>query len=250
MDNAVSVLSHHVCRLGEGPSYDPAGGRLFWFDIVNGDMLEHDMSASTTAVHKLGRMASAVAVIDDARQLIATETGLFVRETATGRMTLHTPIEANDASTRSNDARVHPCGAFWVSTMGKKAEPGAGSIYWFFKGELRRLFSSISIPNSIAFSADGTVVNLTQPTSANLKARAGHTQLKFGDAQTNAVMLQVQPPVGNELLLVVASEKPLFDQALPDQESNRAFLSDLRQAVLSGDAGRITATAVPVTTTE
>jgi len=103
---------------------------------------------------------------------------------------------------------------------------------------------------AVYFSADGTVLNLAQPTSANLKAKAGHTQLNFGDAQTYAASLQGQPPVGSEMLLVVASEKPLFDQALPDQESNRAFLSDLRQAVLSGDAGRITATAVPVTTTE
>jgi hypothetical protein len=60
----------------------------------------------------------------------------------------------------------------------------------------------------------------------------------------------VQPPVGNELLLVVASEKPLFDQALPQTETNRAFLSDLRKAVLSGDAGRVTATVMPVTTTD
>lgn len=170
MDSTVSVLSHHVCRLGEGPSYDPVSGRLFWFDIVNGDMLEHDMSAGTTAVHKLGRMASAVAVIDDARQLIATETGLFVRETATGRMTLHTPIEADNASTRSNDARVHPCGAFWVGTMPKNEKTGAGAIYWFFKGELRRLYSGITISNSICFTEDGATAYYTD-TSTGLLMR-------------------------------------------------------------------------------
>jgi sugar lactone lactonase YvrE len=157
---AVSILSDHVCELGEGPSYDPATDTLYWFDIVNGLLVEH-RSGSGTRTHALGRMASAMAVIDGERQLISTESGLYVRETATGRLTPHTPIEADNAATRSNDGRVHPCGAFWVSTMGKKAEPGAGSIYWFFKGELRRLFSSISIPNSIAFSADGTVAYYT-----------------------------------------------------------------------------------------
>ncbi len=100
------------------------------------------------------------------------------------------------------------------------------------------------------FSADGTVATLSQPTSLELKAKPPHTQLKFGDRQPNGVSLAVQPPVGNEMLLVVASEKPLFDTALPESETNRAFLSDLRQAVLSGDAGRITATVLPVTTTE
>jgi hypothetical protein len=100
------------------------------------------------------------------------------------------------------------------------------------------------------FSADGTVATLSQPTSLDLKAKAPHTQLKFGDRQPNSISLNVQPPVGDEMLLVVASEKPLFDQALPDSETNRAFLSDLRAAVLSGDAGRVTATVLPVTTTD
>ena len=100
------------------------------------------------------------------------------------------------------------------------------------------------------FSADGTVINLTQPTSSDLKAKSAHTQIKFGDAQQNAISLTVQKPVGDEMLLVVASEKPLFDKAMPDSLSNRAFLSDLRTAVLAGDAGRITATVLPVTTDE
>ena len=103
---------------------------------------------------------------------------------------------------------------------------------------------------AVYFSADGNVVSLAQPSSSGLKAKAGHTQLKFGDQQANAVSLTVEKPVGDELLLVVASEKPLFDQALPDKESDRTFLSSLRQSMLAGDAGRVTATVLPVTTTE
>jgi len=103
---------------------------------------------------------------------------------------------------------------------------------------------------AVYFSADGSVVSLTQPGVSGLKAKAAHTQLKFGDQQANAVSLQVEKPVGDEMLLVVASEKPLFDQALPDKESNRDFLNSLRRSVLTGDAGRVTATVLPVTTTE
>src|SRR5690606_13043026 len=67
------------------------------------------------------------------------------------------PIEADNPATRSNDARVHPCGALWVGTMGRKAETGAGSIYWYREGEVRRLFGDITITNSICFSPDGSV---------------------------------------------------------------------------------------------
>ncbi|WP_176477918.1 SMP-30/gluconolactonase/LRE family protein [Mesorhizobium sp. WSM3862] len=158
--DSVSVFSDHICQLGEGPSYDPGTETLFWFDIVDGKLLEKPL-AGALKIHDLGVMASAIAVIDDARQLIATEIGLQVRDVATGKLTLHTPIEADNPLTRSNDSRVHPCGALWTGTMGKDEGKGAGAIYWFFKGELRRLFSYITVSNSICFSADGTIAYYT-----------------------------------------------------------------------------------------
>ncbi|RWM10411.1 MAG: SMP-30/gluconolactonase/LRE family protein [Mesorhizobium sp.] len=156
----VSVLSDHICQLGEGPSYDPGTDTLFWFDIVNGKLLEKPL-AGALKIHDLGLMASAIAIIDDVRQLIATEKGLYVRDVATGKLTPHTPIEADNPATRSNDSRVHPCGAFWVGTMGKDEGKGAGAIYWFFKGELRRLYADITVSNSICFSEDGAVAYYT-----------------------------------------------------------------------------------------
>lgn len=168
----VSVFSDHVCQLGEGPSYDPTTDALFWFDIVNGQLLEKQLHGGATTVHELGQMASAIAIIDDRRQLIATETGLFVRDIATGKMTLHTPIEADNPVTRSNDSRVHPCGAFWVGTMAKDESKGAGSIYWFFKGELRTLYTDITVSNSICFSQDGTIAYYTDTATGLLMRTA------------------------------------------------------------------------------
>ena len=156
-----SVFSDHVCELGEGPSYDPATDALFWFDIVNGLLLEQGVASGVLKVHELGQMASAIAIIDEQRQLIATETGLHVRDVSTGKLTLHTPIEAENGLTRSNDSRVHPCGAFWVGTMAKDEGKGAGSIYWFFKGELRTLYTGITVSNSICFSEDGSIAYYT-----------------------------------------------------------------------------------------
>ena len=101
-------------------------------------MFEHRFADGSTALHRLPMMASALAVVDPNRQLLATEAGLFLRD-AEGALTLLVEIEAHNPVTRSNDARVHPCGALWMGTMGKEAEPMAGAIYWFFKGETRQL---------------------------------------------------------------------------------------------------------------
>lgn len=99
------------------------------------------------------------------------------------------------------------------------------------------------------FSADGNVLNLSQPNSADLKAKPGRTVVRLG-GEGDVSALTVSPPVGEEMLLVVASEKPLFGAVRPDSETDRQFLSGLRDALLSGDGGRVTATIVPVTTTE
>lgn len=149
------------CELGEGPTFDPLSGKLFWFDIINRKLLEKSWPDGKTIVHDLPFMASAMAIIDSERQLIAGADGLYVRAAKSGELSLHTPLEADNAATRSNDGRVHPCGALWIGTMGRNAERKAGAIYWFFKGELRRLYPEISIPNSICFSADGAVAYFT-----------------------------------------------------------------------------------------
>ena len=153
----VSVLSDIACRLGEGPTYDARIDTLFWFNIVECKLLEHPLSGGETRVHELPLMASALADIDEERQLLVTETGLQIRDRATGRLTMLAEVEADRPDTRSNDARPHPCGALWFSTMSKTSEERAGAIYWFFKGEVRRLFSHITVPNSICFSPDGAI---------------------------------------------------------------------------------------------
>lgn len=161
MNEEVSVFSDRKCKLGEGPSYDEITGNLFWFDILEKKLLEKPFAGGDIVEHSLPFMASAIATIDKERQLIVSETGLHVRERATGRLTLHTRLEDTVSTNRSNDARVHPCGAFWIGTMAKDEGPKVGAIYWFFKGEIKLLYPQIAIPNSICFSPDGSIAYYT-----------------------------------------------------------------------------------------
>lgn len=157
----VSILSDHTCHLGEGPTYDPGTDKLFWFDILGKKLLEKPISGGGTVAHDLPEMMSALAVINEGSQLLLGESGLSIRDVKTGAITPYLAIEADNPVTRSNDARVHPSGALWLGTMGKNAEHQAGSIYWFRKGEFRKLVSDISIPNSICFSPDGSAAYYT-----------------------------------------------------------------------------------------
>jgi sugar lactone lactonase len=152
-----SVVSAERCHLGEGPTYDAATDTAWWFDIRERRLFEHRFADRRTMIHGLPKMASALARIDRARQLILTEDGLCVRQISDGRMELFVALEADNPMTRSNDARVHPSGTFWLGTMGRRAEKGAGAIYALHRGRITRLYPEITIPNAICFSPDGDI---------------------------------------------------------------------------------------------
>ncbi|RWX77144.1 SMP-30/gluconolactonase/LRE family protein [Neorhizobium lilium] len=150
-----AVLSPLLCELGEGPSFEAATGTLWWFDIVGKILHELELATNHHTSHALPFMASVVARIDAERQLIASEKGLFIRDRATGELSLHCELEPDKPGNRSNDGRVHPSGSLWIGTMSKTGEAAAGAIYHVAKGAVTPLFREVGIPNSICFSPDG-----------------------------------------------------------------------------------------------
>ena len=140
------------CSLGEGPLWHPGRDQLFWFDIDQRQLHTREGDAHRTI--QFDEQVSAAGWIDEARLLVASETRLMAVDVDSGGREDVCPLEADDPATRSNDGRADPWGGFWIGTMGKSAEPGAGAIYRWYLGELRRLHASITISNAICFSPD------------------------------------------------------------------------------------------------
>lgn len=143
-------------ELGEGPGYDPRTDTAWWFDIAAKRLYTRIISGHQTVCHELPFAASALAVTDDGRQLLVAENGLYFRDPGSGAITPHLPLEPDNPVTRSNDARVHPSGAFWISTMAWDCREGAGAWYHYDRGTIRRIFSAITIPNAACFAPDGS----------------------------------------------------------------------------------------------
>jgi sugar lactone lactonase len=151
---ATSLLCAERCHLGEGPAYDAASDTAWWFDILGRRLFEARLGTGAISIHPLPVMASALAYVDDARQLLAAEDGLYLRATASGALQRLVAAGPDNGSIRSNDSRAHPSGTYWTSVMGRKAEIGAGAIYALHRGELKQLFAGLTIPNAICFSPD------------------------------------------------------------------------------------------------
>lgn len=154
-----SVFSSSICILGEGPLWHPGRSELFWFDILGKRL--HAKGDSEEWHWQFNEHVSAAGRIDQDTLLIASETGLFRFHIGTGERSLVAALEAGNRATRSNDGRADPWGGFWIGTMGKRAEPGAGAIYRFFRGELRKLVADVTISNSICFAPDRSAAYFT-----------------------------------------------------------------------------------------
>ena len=123
-------------------------------------MLEKSFGGDRKEYH-FDRTVSAAGLVDDSNLIIASERDLFVFDLDSGNQRVLCQLEADNAATRSNDGRADPWGGFWIGTMGYHAEPNAGAIYRYYRGELRQLYGDITISNSICFSPDSKTAFFT-----------------------------------------------------------------------------------------
>lgn len=147
------IFDHRRCELGEGPFWHPERQQLFWFDIIGGNL--HTVEDGAAKTWSFDRHASAAGWVSQDELLIATERDLVLFNLTTGEEAFVAELDADNPDTRSNDGRADPWGGFWIGTMGKSAQPQAGGIHRFFRGELRLLYPRITIPNAICFSPSG-----------------------------------------------------------------------------------------------
>ncbi|WP_046079262.1 SMP-30/gluconolactonase/LRE family protein [Halomonas sp. HG01] len=155
MSNVARVAVASGCELGEGPQWHAASGRLVWCDILGQRLHWLEVESGETGTIELDHMASLAAPLDDGGMLVVGEDRLSRLDPASGEIERLMGFEGDNAVTRSNDARVDRHGSLWLSSMGKGAESGAGSLYRLHRGELSRLRSGLTIPNAICFSPRG-----------------------------------------------------------------------------------------------
>lgn len=143
------VYDDRVCACGEGPIWHPLRHQLYWVDVTNHKILTR--KKEVTSEIQFSEFVTALAWIDENHLLAATETSLKVLNLSTHTTTELCPLEADVSETRSNDGRTDPWGGFWISTMGKHAEEGLGTIYRYYDGSLTVIAQGLTIPNAICF---------------------------------------------------------------------------------------------------
>ena len=157
------IFDPRPCELGEGPLWHPLRRQLFWFDILNSRLLSQ--SDAGMEEWAFPETVSAAGWINRDELLIAGEGGLLRFNLASGLRERVAEVAGGQPNTRSNDGRTDRKGGFWWGTMGKRAAPGMGAIWRYYRGEVRCLFPGLTIPNAICFSPDGSFAHFADTQS-------------------------------------------------------------------------------------
>ena len=153
------LLIDSKCALGEGATWDVATGRFYWTDIEGKRLWRYDpRDASRVCFDMPERLACFALCANPDMLLLGLASQLAFLDLETGVIETITSVE-EDLPTRLNDGRCDRQGRFVFGTKHDvaKAEKVGGFYRLNRDLSLERLpLGDAAIPNSIAFSPDGS----------------------------------------------------------------------------------------------
>jgi sugar lactone lactonase YvrE len=142
-------------RIGEGPAWDAATGTLLWVDIAGRMVRRLDPASGRMWQRELDQMVGAVLLRASGGLAYCLRDGVWVSDSDDGPARRLAPIEADDATTRMNDAKTDRRGRLWAGTMAIDARPDAGALYRVdADGSVTLVDRPVTISNGIDWSTD------------------------------------------------------------------------------------------------
>ena len=142
------------CDLGEGPYWDDAQQELYFVDITNKQVKIFSPSDSSVKTIKFDQEVSAVFLDQKSELIVAARDGVFTASQDGALKTLLAPIEADDPSIRTNDAKCDSTGRMWVGTMAFDFTPGVAALFTLDSKGLKQVVPVLTIANGLGWSRD------------------------------------------------------------------------------------------------
>ncbi len=145
--------------LGEGPVWDRAAAVLWWIDIEGKGLRRLDPSVGHVETWDLPEPAGSLTPTVTGPLLMAVRSGFATFDPTTGATQMIARPEADRTGNRFNDGKTDRQGRFWAGSMDASAEERSGALYRFdLDGSVTRHLDGLGIPNSLAWSPDGTTM--------------------------------------------------------------------------------------------
>ncbi|MFJ8670050.1 SMP-30/gluconolactonase/LRE family protein [Streptomyces sp. NPDC093600] len=187
---AIEVAVREYAELGEGPTWDPAGARLIWVDILGARLHTYEPDSGRRSVTAVGEHIGAAkpraggGLVANLRDGI----GLYDADGAFSWLH-HDPVPDR----RGNDAAVAPDGSLWAGTMRYDEAPGGGHLIRIGPdGTVTPLIDEVAVSNGIGWSPDGEVAYYID----SLTRRVDILRVEDGHLVERREFVTVEPDAG------------------------------------------------------
>ena len=151
---SAQVASVLECDVGEGPFWDEIKQKLYFVDISNNEVKIFDPKTTNVETITFPQEVSAAILNQDSELIVTARDGIFATS-SDGKFTeMLAPIEAQNPSIRTNDAKCDSSGRMWIGTMAFDFKAGAAALYSFESGILKKEISELTISNGMGWSLD------------------------------------------------------------------------------------------------
>ncbi|MET9500590.1 SMP-30/gluconolactonase/LRE family protein [Streptomyces sp. NPDC006622] len=142
--------------LGEGPTWDPATGRLLWLDILGSRLHTYDPSTGRRTVRVTDQHVGAAKPRAGGGLVLNLRDGVgLLDEDGSFRWLHHEPVPGR----RANDAAIAPDGSLWAGTMRYDEAPGGGSLSRLTgDGSVAVILDDVAVSNGTGWSPSGTLM--------------------------------------------------------------------------------------------
>ncbi|MFB7651620.1 MULTISPECIES: SMP-30/gluconolactonase/LRE family protein [unclassified Streptomyces] len=150
---AYEVAVRAEAALGEGPTWDPATGRLLWIDILNSRVHTYDPATGRRTVRRTDQHVGAVKPRAGGGLVLSLRDGIGLLDPDDTFRWLHRePVPGR----RANDAAVAPDGSLWAGTMRYDEATGGGTLTRFTgDGTAEVVLDDVTVSNGTGWSPDG-----------------------------------------------------------------------------------------------
>lgn len=150
----VAVREH--AALGEGPTWDPATGRLIWVDILSARIHTYDPATGRRTVMATEQHVGAAKPRAGGGLVVNLRDGIGLYDADGAFRWL---VHDAEPGRRGNDAAVAPDGALWAGTMRYDDSEVGGSLTRVAPdGKATRVLPLVACSNGTAWSPDGRLM--------------------------------------------------------------------------------------------
>ncbi|MFJ9818373.1 SMP-30/gluconolactonase/LRE family protein [Streptomyces sp. NPDC101151] len=153
---AYEVAVHAQATLGEGPTWDPATGRLIWLDILGRRVHTYDPSSGRRTVRTTEQHVGAAKPRAGGGLVLNLRDGVGLLDPDGSFGWLHhEPVPGR----RANDAAVAPDGSLWAGTMRYDEATGGGTLSRLTgDGAAETILPDVTVSNGTGWSPDGRLL--------------------------------------------------------------------------------------------